>query len=338
MADIIQFPFTRLQYAGINNPGFISDWVAANQGVLTGLAALAGLGNTDFGIFQGFAYTAGSPGTYGPGWFFLNGKWYYQSTTFNENQSLIPNVTDILPVSFPTDSITRNTYEVNYSQVGSGAIGGVSVAAGGTGYVVGDLLTIIQSGASNGVVKVTTVSAGAVTGVSIAPTGTGKSYSAATGLGTTGGTGTGCTITITSVFQTPVFATGGNMNIYRLDNKNLFLNVLPTVCGNEQQSTLGSGYVVTFTADKVVYFAAAPSNATITFDLTNARIGVVVILNWTFSGSETLTITATGSQNLVRESGTLALAANNTNILNIVYEGLNASGNPEIHYTFNQKQ
>jgi len=258
MSDLIQFPFLRKQYASINNPGFISDWVAANQSLLSGLAAIAGIGSTDFYIFSGFAYTAGSPGTYGPGIFFLNGNFYYQSTTFNENLRLIPNVTDIMPVSFPSDSVTRDIYTVNYSQTG------------------------------------------------------------------TGGT------------QTPLFATGGNMDKYRMDLKTMLNNVLPTVLLNEQQSALGSGYQVAFTNDKAVFFAAAAANATITFDMTNARPGVVVTLKWTFSGAQTLALTAPGGGNLIREGGDLGLAANNTNVLNIMYAGINESGSKEIRYVFNQ--
>lgn len=77
------------------------------------------------------------------------------------------------------------------------SINSVSIAAGGTGYVVGDLLNVVQGAAYGGVVRVTSVYAGAVTGVTVVTGGAG--YSAAAGLATTGGTGSGCTITIASV-------------------------------------------------------------------------------------------------------------------------------------------
>jgi len=51
----------------------------------------------------------------------------------------------------------------------------------------------------------------------------GQNYSVASGLATSAitGSGTGATVNITSVFQSATFATGGNMNTYRYDNKSL---------------------------------------------------------------------------------------------------------------------
>ena len=77
------------------------------------------------------------------------------------------------------------------------AIATASVANGGTGYVQGDVLNIVQANAYGGTVTVTSVYAGAITGVSVTTGGAG--YSAASGLSVTGGTGTGATITIGSV-------------------------------------------------------------------------------------------------------------------------------------------
>jgi len=68
------------------------------------------------------------------------------------------------------------------------------IAAAGSGYTANDILTI--AGGSGGTVRVLTVDgSGAVTSIQIANPGTG--YAAATGAATTGGTGTGCTITTT---------------------------------------------------------------------------------------------------------------------------------------------
>ena len=84
----------------------------------------------------------------------------------------------------------------------------VSVASGGSAYVVGDVITATQSGASNGQLVVTSVSAGVVTGVAALnfaniQGGCGNGYKVATGLSTSGGTGTGCTVNITQT-QSPV--------------------------------------------------------------------------------------------------------------------------------------
>lgn len=78
------------------------------------------------------------------------------------------------------------------------SINAVSVTAAGTGYVVGDILNIgTDSGAYGGTVQVATVYAGTVTSVTVLTGGTG--YSTGAGHVTTGGSGTGCTINVTSL-------------------------------------------------------------------------------------------------------------------------------------------
>lgn len=74
----------------------------------------------------------------------------------------------------------------------------VNPSAEGTGYVVGDVLTVLQGGASNGLVKVSAIGgSGQVTAVTLFVQGTG--YTVATALATTGGTGTGAQINITAL-------------------------------------------------------------------------------------------------------------------------------------------
>jgi hypothetical protein len=80
----------------------------------------------------------------------------------------------------------------------AGALKTVAVAAGGTGYEVGDILTITQTGGALGKAIVTTINAGAVTGVAILQGGTG--YADASALATVNamaGSNDGCTIDIT---------------------------------------------------------------------------------------------------------------------------------------------
>lgn len=90
----------------------------------------------------------------------------------------------------PTIAITSGTRGVN---------GITSIApapgAGGSGYIVGDILTV--SGGTNGKVMVTSTSpTGIVTGLTLIRAGTG--YTVAT-VATTGGTGTGCTVVISTI-------------------------------------------------------------------------------------------------------------------------------------------
>lgn len=77
---------------------------------------------------------------------------------------------------------------------------GVAVTAGGTGYTVGNQLTVTGGGGSGGTVLVATVSSGVVTAVTMERPGSG--YSVGTGRATTGGSGSGCTINIQSVGST----------------------------------------------------------------------------------------------------------------------------------------
>jgi hypothetical protein len=75
----------------------------------------------------------------------------------------------------------------------------------GTGYVVGDIITVVQVGASGGTLQVTAVGgSGQVTGVSILTDGTG--YTVATGLPTSGGTGSGAEVDISVIGETPLTA------------------------------------------------------------------------------------------------------------------------------------
>lgn len=79
----------------------------------------------------------------------------------------------------------------------NGAMGTLTLNAGGTGYSVNDICTVVQSGGVSGTVKVLTVNAGVVLTFSIVTNGTG--YAVANGLSTTGGTGTGFKVNITAV-------------------------------------------------------------------------------------------------------------------------------------------
>lgn len=83
------------------------------------------------------------------------------------------------------------------------ALQSVNVASGGSNYSVGDLVTVIQSGASNGVLQVTSVSAGVVTGLTTLIGQQGTGYTPASGLNTTTtGLGAGLTVNITAVGET----------------------------------------------------------------------------------------------------------------------------------------
>ncbi len=96
----------------------------------------------------------------------------------------------------------------------------VSVTSGhaGTGYVVGDQISIVQSGASGGTQIVTSIgSGGTVTGLGSNSNGTG--YTTATGLSTTGGSGTGLEVSITAAGNSGTTVTDGAGVVYTCQGK-----------------------------------------------------------------------------------------------------------------------
>ena len=103
--------------------------------------------------------------------------------------------------------------EMSTPQVASdvGMVGSIAAAptAGGTGYTVGDTLTIVTGG-TNATCSVDTISGGGATGpvtaVTLLSSGTGG-YSVGTGKVTTGGTGNGCTVNITALLPCVVRTT-----------------------------------------------------------------------------------------------------------------------------------
>lgn len=89
---------------------------------------------------------------------------------------------------FGITSGTRNT----------GAITAVVINAAGSGYKIGDVLTVSGGGGTNGKVYVETISStGQILSVSLMRCGSG--YSVTTGAATTGGTGTSATVNISTV-------------------------------------------------------------------------------------------------------------------------------------------
>lgn len=77
----------------------------------------------------------------------------------------------------------------------------------GSGYVVGDIIGIVQGGASAGQARVTTIGGGgAVTGLAAVTTNDGTGYAIASALTTTGGSGTALQVDITAIGETPLVA------------------------------------------------------------------------------------------------------------------------------------
>lgn len=132
MSSLFQFPFTRLQYPGLNNPRWVSDIVCLSQTILDGLTGLAGLGPNDFAIFGGLELiqVISGPDYYTPGIFYLNGIWYYMPIDFDEGFYLTPNITPEQQYTFSEDATERPTYQINYAQTSGSPTGNTPLFTG----------------------------------------------------------------------------------------------------------------------------------------------------------------------------------------------------------------
>jgi Ca2+-binding RTX toxin-like protein len=81
------------------------------------------------------------------------------------------------------------------------AVATVALGAAGTGYTVGDVLTLAAGKLGAATVTVASITGGAGTGPvgTVTVTSGGSGYAVATGVATTGGTGTGCTIDVSTL-------------------------------------------------------------------------------------------------------------------------------------------
>jgi hypothetical protein len=89
------------------------------------------------------------------------------------------------------------------------AVNGVPTA-GGTNYVIGDILTCSVGGTGAQVIVTSIAPGGVVTGIELVNSGTATGFTVGTGRATAGGTGSGCTIEITSVGATANITTATN--------------------------------------------------------------------------------------------------------------------------------
>ena len=99
-------------------------------------------------------------------------------------------------------------------------------SAGGTGYTVGDVLTITTGGTGGTATVLTLGGSGAVATVALTTTGVG--YTTGGSKATTGGTGTSCTLSITTVATGSIVVSGStsitDLGFYLTTNLNLVIN------------------------------------------------------------------------------------------------------------------
>lgn len=125
----------------------------------------------------------------------------------------------------------------------------------GTNYVVGDILTL-TTGGTNGKVIVESISAGGLV-ETVSLLAAGANYTVGTGRVTTGGTGTGCTIEITSIGTVGRVTTAINHN-FRIDDSITFAGATESAW-NTTYTILG---VDSITAFDIIITATANATAT----------------------------------------------------------------------------
>jgi hypothetical protein len=104
--------------------------------------------------------------------------------------------------------------DIAYSALTTGGLTGFSVANGGSGYQVGDVLTPVQAGGSGSKLVVGAAFGGAVS--SLSSTVIGNGYQLASNVPTTGGHGTGCVINILNVLGGGLTKTTNYTRVWRV--------------------------------------------------------------------------------------------------------------------------
>lgn len=155
------------------------------------------------------------------------------------------------------------------------SIGTVAVTAGGSGYVVGDVLTL-TTGGGNATVTVATLSGSGVSTVTVLNPGTG--YSTGAGQATSGGTGSGATLNV-SALQGTITITGtttwAQNGFYTTGTHSV------TVNGTNYQATGGWGtlYLTGVTPDPSALVAGAIVHQTPETTLNASLSGLATVTN-----------------------------------------------------------
>ena len=181
------------------------------------------------------------------------------------------------------EAFTVSTATVNVVAGGaSGGIKTVTVASGGTGYMIGDVLTVGGTGGTLGKVRVTSISPGGiVSGISLYALGI--NYSTTANPRTvTSGSGSSCTVNVTSVYAGPTYG-GYAGKVTTVTNHNLCIGDSVTIAGCDAGSTAWNGTYTIVGADAANVFEVATSatgSAAAAYTMSTSQI-VDASKNWT---------------------------------------------------------
>ncbi|MCX6754697.1 MAG: hypothetical protein NTU81_02625, partial [Candidatus Nomurabacteria bacterium] len=219
---------------------------------------------------------------------------------------------------FTPDTTTKYRIMDTYGSVnGAGGIVTLATApiAGGTGYAVGDLLAI--STGVGGQARVVAVSGGVVTAVSLVNGGT-SGYTAATTYATTNiiGTGTGCTLSVTTITAV------GSTTVFYDNTKNWTVNKWAgkRIVFTSSATTQRSEYtIVSNTANSITTAVGLAPDITSTYTILSVSTrSTGISLKWIYGNTEIAN----------RGNNIISLRGGNTNTIdryNIVTDSWNQS-------------
>ena len=130
-------------------------------------------------------------------------------------------------------------------------------SSGGTGYAVGDVFTVTQSGGSGGQATVTAETSGVVTAISLNILSDGTGYTVANNLATVAvspSVGTGLEVDITAVGETPLVAVENCRNL-----NSDFYGVMSTAAVTADHEAIAA-YVQSATPPMLYFYATSDSN------------------------------------------------------------------------------
>jgi hypothetical protein len=206
---------------------------------------------------------------------------------------------DIWCQGFPSDGGLANIMSVSTSGslpiacTATRAVNGIKTidaapAAGGTGYVVGDILTCNQTGSGGLLIVTSTDSNGVVTGLKIQKCGT--NYGVAGARSTTGGSGNGaCTFNVTAVDIIGTITTAFSHNFQAGDSVTFMGADVATSAWNATYTIIGTSGLTTFdvvttAAGSAVALTAQSSSVIVDASKTwtvNEHVGKIVQLSLT---------------------------------------------------------
>ncbi|MDP3093693.1 MAG: hypothetical protein Q8N16_02920 [bacterium] len=324
--------------------GLIIDSTAGNVGIgTTGPTRLLGLGGDaarGFGMERGtVADTAGYALT-------VNAGGATSGATDKNGGSLV------LSSGLSTGTGTGQIQFWTSSALTTGGISTISATptAGGTGYTAADTLTVTTGGTGGTVTVATVDGSGVVLTLNTAPAAAGTGYTTGTGKVTTGGTGTGATVSITAITSTTDSALAQAMTILGSGNIGIgttepiaALQVVGNITSLTNSSSEKFGYLASvgsFTESVAIGYVATVTNSRAVAIGSNASAayrGVAIGSDASTTGNQAVAVgknAIAGGNSIAIGYTTAALNTGTNNVLIGYAAGYNGDGSSNIFFGY----